>query len=98
VVTLGDTTRPYVDVFVPQGELAGLRDGTKATVRVDGTARTWTGVVESVGRTLEFTPRFLFSDKERPNLVVRVRVDVADPGQRLHAGIPAFVTFEREAP
>lgn len=97
VVTLGDTTRPYVDVFVPQGELEGLRAGTKATVRVDGTAERWTGAVESVGRTLEFTPRFLFSDKERPNLVVRVRVNVADPEQRLHAGIPAFVTFQRGA-
>ena len=38
----------------------------------------------------EFTPKFLFSPRERPNLVVRVRVRVDDPERRLHAGVPAF--------
>jgi hypothetical protein len=48
-------------------------------------------VVENVARATEFTPRFLFSERERANLVVRVRVRVDDPAQRLHAGVPAFV-------
>jgi hypothetical protein len=44
-----------------------------------------------VGRNLEFTPRYLFSEKERSNLVVRVRVRVEDPRHLLRAGVPAFV-------
>ena len=45
----------------------------------------------------EFTPRFLFSERERPNLVVRVRVRVDDPKRELHAGVPAFVHARRAA-
>jgi len=41
----------------------------------------------------EFTPRFLFSEKERPNLVVRVRIALEDPAEKLHAGVPAFAVF-----
>ena len=93
VVTLGETRRPYVDVFVPQGALDGIRPGTPAQIRVDAEAQKFSGLVESVGRTVEFTPRYLFSEKERPNLVVRVRVDVTDPKEQLHAGVPAFASF-----
>ena len=97
VATLGETRRPYVDVFVPQGELAGVRPGTAAQVRVDAASDRFRGAVEMVGRNLEFTPRYLFSEKERPNLVVRVRIDLDDPSEKLHAGVPAFAEFTREA-
>lgn len=96
VATLGETRRPYVDVFVPQGDLDGLKPGVKAQVRVDALKERLPGSVEMVGRTVEFTPRYLFSEKERPNLVVRVRVDVDDPGEKLHAGVPAFAELARE--
>jgi len=95
VVTLGEPLRPYVDVFVPEAELSGLQAGTAAKVRLDGEPQSFEGAIESVGRTLEFTPRYLFSPKERPNLVMRVRVNVTDPKGRLHAGLPAFVDFDR---
>jgi HlyD family secretion protein len=97
VATLGETRRPYLDVFVPQGDLAGIRVGAPAQVRTDaqGGAR-FQGVVEMVGRTVEFTPRYLFSEKERANLVVRVRIDIRDPQEALHAGVPAFATIARE--
>lgn len=95
VVTLADTTRPYVEVFVPQGELDGIRTGAKATVRVDSTKEPLAGRVEHVASRTEFTPRYLFSERERPNLVVRVRVRLVDPERRAHAGVPAFVSIER---
>jgi len=91
VVTVGETRRPYLDVFVPQGELGEMAVGSPAQVRIDALGGEWfQGTVEMIGRSLEFTPRYLFSEKERPNLVVRVRIDLQDPGERLHAGVPAF--------
>jgi HlyD family secretion protein len=92
VVTIGDTTHPYVDIFVPQHDLAGVRVGVRATVRVDQAVPRLGGVVEHVSRRTEFTPRFIFSPKERANLVVRARIRVDDPQRTLHAGTPAFVT------
>ena len=46
--------------------------------------------VEHISKETEFTPKFLFSERERPHLVIRVRVRIEDPTRRLHAGIPAF--------
>jgi HlyD family secretion protein len=96
VLTLGETQRPYLDVFVPQAELSGVRAGTPATVRVDAEHQPLRGAVEMVGRTVEFTPRYLFSEKERPNLVVRVRIELQDPQEKLHAGVPGFAAFTRD--
>jgi HlyD family secretion protein len=95
VLTLGETRRPYVDVFVPQGELSGVRPGALASVRVDAGQERFKGAVEMVGRTVEFTPRYLFSERERPNLVVRVRIALEDPQEKLHAGVPAFAELRR---
>ena len=89
-ITVADTTHPYVDVFIPQGELEGIRPGVRAEVRVDASAAPFRAMVEYVSPDTEFTPKFLFSDRERPHLVVRVRVRVEDPDRRLHSGVPAF--------
>jgi HlyD family secretion protein len=93
-VTLADTRHPYVDVFVPQGQLAGVRPGAHARVCVDATSAPFDAAVEFVSPETEFTPKFLFSERERPNLVVRVRVRVQDPDRRMHAGVPAFARIE----
>lgn len=93
VITVGDPAHPYIDVFVPQEELAGVAVGARATIRTDATIVPFTGVVEHVARRTEFTPRYLFSKKERANLVVRTRIRVDDPHHTLHAGVPAFVTI-----
>jgi len=95
VATLADIQHPYVDVFVPQADLAGIRVGTRATARIDAERTSFAGRVEHLGDRTEFTPRFLFSERERPNLVVRVRVRLEDPHKRIHAGVPAFVRFAR---
>jgi HlyD family secretion protein len=94
VATVADTTHPYVDVFVPQQSLSGLEVGLPARVRVDAERVSFEGEIEHIAPTTEFTPRFLFSPKERANLVVRVRVRISDPEERLHAGVPAFAAFE----
>ncbi len=93
VVVIGDTAHPFADVFVPEGQLPGLAVGQPARVEVDGESHDFAGRIEHIARRAEFTPRFVFSERERPNLVVRVRVRIADPDQRLHAGVPAFVAF-----
>jgi HlyD family secretion protein len=96
VVTLADLDHPYVDVFVPQGEIASVKVGQPMTVRIDSLREPVRGSVERIGYKTEFTPRYLFSEKERANFVVRVRVRVDDPGHQLRAGVPAFVTSSGE--
>jgi HlyD family secretion protein len=97
-LTLADLSHPYVDIFVPEARMAQVRMGQRVRVQVDGMPQGLPGAVEHVYTRTEFTPRYLFSQTERPNLVVRVRVRIDDPQHALHAGIPAFVTPEGGAP
>jgi HlyD family secretion protein len=98
VVTLADTRAPYVDVFVPQAQISSVFVGEGARVRVDALSHALGGRVEHIARRTEFTPRYLFSERERANLVVRVRVRVNDSAEQLRAGVPAIVelTHARE--
>jgi HlyD family secretion protein len=98
VMTLADPGRLYAYVFVPQGKLTGIDVGDRASVRADGVGRALAGHVENVARRTEFTPRYLFSEKERANLVVRVKVRIDDPDGLLHAGVPLRVSIDRNTP
>jgi HlyD family secretion protein len=91
VFTLANTQKPYVDVFVPEAEISGVSVGQGARVKIDALRAELGGRVEHIARRTEFTPRYLFSEKERATLVVRVRVRVDDPKELLRAGVPAFV-------
>jgi HlyD family secretion protein len=91
-ITLADLSHPYVDVFVPEARMPEVRMGQSVSVQVDGMSNSLPGQVEHVYTRTEFTPRYLFSQTERPNLVVRVRVRIDDASHSLHAGVPAFVT------
>jgi HlyD family secretion protein len=92
VVAIADPGRPYAEIFVPQAEITKLSVGKALRVRVDGLVDSLPAQVEWIARETEFTPRYLFSDEERSNLVVRVRVRIQDSKHELRAGIPAFVT------
>ena len=91
VMTLADTHHPYVDVFVPQSEISAVRLKQGARIKVDALSTELAGEVEHIARRTEFTPRYLFSERERSTLVVRVKVRVFDSKQQLRAGVPAFV-------
>jgi HlyD family secretion protein len=95
VFNVADPSRIYAYVFVPQAKLSGIDVGDRASVRADGLTAPLGGKVEHVSRRTEFTPRYLFSERERPNLVVRVKVRIDDPKQLLHAGVPVFVQIDR---
>ena len=95
VATIADVHHPYVEIFVAEGELGGVAVGTKAQLRVDSSPVPIPGVVEHVSPRAEFTPKFVFSERERPNIVIRLRVRAEDPEGRLHAGVPAFARLER---
>lgn len=78
-VTVADTLHPYADVFVPEGSMDGVHVGAPVAIRVDLTSAPFGGKVEYVSPETEYTPKFLFSERERPHLVVRVGARVRWP-------------------
>ena len=90
VVTMEDLTAPWVEVFVPETEIGKVRVGDRFSVTVDSMpGRTWEGKVTRVYEKAEFTPKTIQTQRERVNLVFRVKVTVENPDGVLKPGMPA---------
>jgi len=95
VLSIVERTRPYADVFVPVKDAPKIKLGAPMSITVEGDSKEVPGVVERVYPQLEFTPRFVYSPRERPNLLMRVRIRLDDKDGRLHAGMPAYARLGR---
>lgn len=90
VATLIDRHRPYADIFVPVADGPTLRVGDAMAVTVEGLPGELGGTIERVFPHAEFTPRYVYSPRERPNLMLRLRVRIDDREGKLAAGLPAY--------
>lgn len=94
LIVLGETAKPYVDVYVPEPDVGRTRTGTKADVHVDAFAKkVFHGKVTHVAEEAEFTPKNVQTADQRASLVFRVRVGVDDPKHQLRPGMPASAVF-----
>lgn len=95
VMTIGETARPWVRIFLPARVVASLRTGDRADVALAGApGRTWPGRVSSIAARAEFTPRTALSEDERADLLFGVKVEVLDTTRTLKPGLPAVVTVK----
>ena len=86
VLTVGETARPYVRVYLPQSVVTGLAVGAPAEVLTDD-ARTLEGRVAAINPRAEFTPKVALTEKERADLMFGVKVEFARPAEAPHAGM-----------
>lgn len=98
IAELADLSVVFVNVYVSEARLAGLRIGAQAEVLPDGTDRTLTGRVVYISPRAEFTPSNVQTDEERAKLVYRVKVRVVNSEGVLKIGMPVDVVLpDREA-
>ncbi len=92
LLVLGETSRPYIDVYVAEGDVGRVKVGTRVQVALDGLpGRTFAGTVRSVSDEAEFTPKNVQTADQRARLVFRTRVDIDDPQGETHPGMPGHV-------
>jgi HlyD family secretion protein len=90
IVTIGDLTRPWVNLYVGERDLGHVRLGMKAQVTVDSFPNDpFTGRVTFVADRAEFTPKNIQTPDERVKLVYRVKVEVDTHDGALKPGMPA---------
>jgi len=93
-LTLGETARTWVRVYVPARALDRVRPGQPVEVALaDAGAPPLAGTVQSVSPRAEFTPRVALTEDERADLLFGVRVAVRDSAGRAKAGLPATVRW-----
>lgn len=89
-----DLSSLFVDVFVEEREIAGLKLGQAAEVTVDGLeGRVFRGRISYFGRKAEFSPKYIVAERERQALLYQVKVRLeGDPGV-FKVGQPVTVVF-----
>jgi HlyD family secretion protein len=90
IVTLGDLSRPWVNVYVGERDLGKVRLGMTAQVTVDSFPdQPFAGKVTFIADRAEFTPKNIQTPDERVKLVYRVKVEVETRNEALKPGMPA---------
>jgi HlyD family secretion protein len=83
---------PYARVFIPEPVRARVKPGTHVSVRVDGIAQPFDGVVRYVSTEASFTPYFALTQRDRSRLTYLGEIDLTGEAARdLPAGIPLEV-------
>ena len=94
VATLLLTNHIWVRVFVPEPWLGHIKLGDAVKVRVDSfPGKDFSGLVEQIARSAEFTPRNVQTVGERVKQVFGVKVRLDSVEGQLRAGMAADVSF-----
>lgn len=83
----------FVEVFVEENDLAGLKLGDHVVIEADGSAEPFSGVISFFGKKAEFSPKYIVSEKERQSLLYQVKVRILTGRKRLKLGMPVTVVF-----
>ncbi len=90
VVTLVDPSDLWLRAYIAETDLGRVRIGQTARVTVDAfPGQPFEGRIVEVASQAEFTPRNVQTQKERVNLVFRLKIAIANPDGRLKPGMPA---------
>ena len=80
----------WLRAYIAEPDLGRVRVGHPARVTVDAfPGEPFEGRVTEVASQAEFTPRNVQTQKERVNLVFRVKIAIANPDGRLKPGMRA---------
>jgi HlyD family secretion protein len=90
IVTLGDLTRPWLNLYVGERDLGKIALGMQAYVTIDAfPSQPFPGRVTFIAEKAEFTPKNIQTQDERVKLVYRVKIELENRNQALKAGMPA---------
>ena len=98
-LTISETNRQTVRVFVGQGALSRLKIGQTVRAVLDAYPdRTFTGKIVAISPKAEFTPRVALTETERADLLFAVKAEFSDSTGMLKAGIPVTVRIDAPVP
>lgn len=89
----------WVRVYVPESWLGNIAVNDEVRLRVDSFRdEKFSGEVEQINRSAEFTPRNVQTVEDRIKQVFGVKIRLANPNGKLRAGMSADVSFPRLSP
>jgi HlyD family secretion protein len=99
VLRVAELGQPWVRAYLNETDLARVRLGQPAEVRVDGLpGQVLNGRLAFIAPEAEFTPKTVETRALRVDLVYRVKVEVDNPAGLLKLGMPADVALTAVTP
>lgn len=87
---------PYARVFVPASQRAGIREGQRFSVHVEGDDTNHPARLRSIARDPSFTPYYALTGDDASRLVYRAELVLTDgAARRLPAGLPVQARIAR---
>jgi HlyD family secretion protein len=98
VISLVDTREVRATFYLPNAELAAAQPGLEVELVADAYPdRRFTGTIQHVAASAEFTPRNVQTREDRDRLVYAVEVRVDNPDNALRPGMPVEVMMVGQA-
>jgi len=92
VLKISELGRPWVRAYLREPDLARVKLGQSAEVRIDGMpGKVFPGRVSFISPEAEFTPKTVETRELRVDLVYLIKVEVDNPDGLLKIGMPADV-------
>jgi HlyD family secretion protein len=89
IVTMGDLSRPWLNLYVGERDLGKVFLGMSGSVTVDSfPTQPFKGTVTFISEKAEFTPKNIQTQDERVKLVYRVKMELENREQPLKPGMP----------
>lgn len=90
ILTLIDPKDLWLRAYVPETEAGRIKVGQTARISIDAFPdRRFSSRLSEIASAAEFTPKNVQTQKERVNLVFRVKISVQNPESVLKPGLPA---------
>jgi len=93
LVVISDVARLTVTIYVAETDIAKIKIGQPAVVKVDSTNVEFPGKVVFIASQAEFTPASVETKDQRAKLVYQVKLSVTNKDGLLKPGMPADVRF-----
>lgn len=90
ILTLVDPTDLWLRAYVSETDIGRIKVGMSARIKVDAYRdRQFAGKITEIASQAEFTPKNVQTQKERVNLVFRIKIQIENPEGVLKPGMPA---------
>ena len=76
VVSLLDPTDVSMNIFLPNGQMSGLKVGDEARIVLDGVAAVFPAKISFIATEAQFTPKAVETESERAKLMFKVKLKV----------------------
>jgi HlyD family secretion protein len=94
VASIANLNDMWIKVYIPTDDLPKIKLGKQVKFTVSGSNEEYSGIIEEIASSGEFTPKVIQTKKERTNIVFAVKIKINNENNVLKPGMPADVVLD----